>query len=162
MLVLMPSMPSKPSSPQSYYHSTLLPFLFDVSNYSPLFESQPNKRYGTMMQMLKYPFSVGSTQFPAAPSREHSTTSVDQLIIDPNYYAVPGGHTDFLSIVVGQRYGHKICSTRRLADMIVGRVFPPAPSTENGGTHLGLGPRHQYRRLASNKHLRNGWQWREA
>ncbi|KAL8643644.1 MAG: hypothetical protein Q9210_007604, partial [Variospora velana] len=34
-------------------------FLFDVSNYSPFFKSEPGKRYGTMMQMLQHPFSVG-------------------------------------------------------------------------------------------------------
>ncbi|KAF7508152.1 hypothetical protein GJ744_009593 [Endocarpon pusillum] len=39
-------------------------FLFDVSNHSPFVESQPSKRYGTMMQMLQYPFSVGSIHIP--------------------------------------------------------------------------------------------------
>lgn len=109
-------------------------FLFDVSNYSPFFESQPNKRYGTMMQMLQYPFSVGSIHIPATSSGEHPTTSDEQPVIDPKYYAGPGGHIDFLSIVAGQRFGHKICSTPPLADMIVERVFPPAPSGENGDT----------------------------
>ena len=109
-------------------------FLFDVSNYSPFFESQPNKRYGTMMQMLQYPFSVGSIHIPPTPSREHHTASDDQPVIDPKYYAGPGGHIDFLSMVAGQRFGHKICSTPPLADMIVGRVFPPASSSENGDT----------------------------
>ena len=109
-------------------------FVFDVSNYSPFFESQPNKRYGTMMQMLQYPFSVGSIHIPAAPRQGRPTTSDDQPVIDPKYYAGPGGQIDFLCTVAAQRFGHKICSTPPLADMIVRRVFPPAPSSENGDT----------------------------
>ncbi len=109
-------------------------FIFDVSNYNPFFESQPDKRYGTMMQILQYPFSVGSIHIPAAPSHAHPTTSDDQPVIDPRYYAGPGGHIDFLSMVAGQRFGHKICSTPPLANVIVRRVFPPAPSSEKGDT----------------------------
>lgn len=109
-------------------------FLFDVSNYSPFFRSQPNKRYGTMMQMLQYPFSVGSIHIPAASSSiGRPTTSDDMPIIDPRYYAGPGGHIDFLSMVAAQKFGHKICSTPPLADMIIERVFPPAPTTSKNG-----------------------------
>ena len=109
-------------------------FLFDVSNYSPFFKSQPNKRYGTMMQMLQYPFSVGSIHIPAAPSSPggRPTTSDDMPVIDPRYYAGPGGQVDFLSMAAAQKFGHKICSTLPFANMIVKRVFPPLV-TENGG-----------------------------
>jgi choline dehydrogenase-like flavoprotein len=110
-------------------------FLFDVSNYSPFFSSQPNKRYGTMMQMLQYPFSVGSIHIPASTSPGRPTTTDDMPIIDPKYYAGPGGHVDFLTMVAAQKFGHKICSTPPLANMIVERVFPPAPAGKNGDTH---------------------------
>lgn len=106
-------------------------FLFDVSNYSPFFKSEPNKRYGTMMQMLQYPFSVGSIHIPAASAPERPTTSDAMPVIDPKYYSGPGGHIDFLSMVGAQHFGHKICSTSPLADMIVKRVFPPAPTPES-------------------------------
>ena len=111
-------------------------FLFDVSNFSPFFQSQPGKRYGTMMQMLQYPFSVGSIHIPAIPASGRPTTSDDKPVIDPQYYAGPGGHVDFLSMVAAQKFGHKICATPPLADMIVQRVFPPAPAAggkTNGG-----------------------------
>ena len=104
-------------------------FLFDVSNYSPFFTSRPGKRYGTMMQMLQYPFSIGSIHIPPARSSGERTTSDDKPVIDPKYYAGPGGHVDFLSMVAAQKFGHKICSTRPLADMIVQRAFPPAPTS---------------------------------
>ena len=87
-------------------------FLFSVSNFSPFHRSQPEKRYGTMMQMLQYPFSVGS------------------IHIDPKFYIGPGGQIDFLSMVAAQKFGHKICSTSPLSDMIVKRVFPPMPTSE--------------------------------
>ena len=107
-------------------------FLFDVSNFSPFFKSQPGKRYGTMMQMLQYPFSVGSIHIPPAAASfsggRQSTTSDDKPVIDPRYYIGPGGHVDFLSMVAAQKFGHKICSTPPMADMIVKRVFPPAPT----------------------------------
>ncbi len=121
------------SSPET--RAGQIEFLFDVGNSSPFFKSQPNKRYGTLMQMLQYPFSVGSIHIPAAPSPGRPTISDDMPVIDPKYYDGSGGQVDFLSIVAAQKFGHNICSTPPLADMIVKRVFPPEPPTsKNGGT----------------------------
>jgi choline dehydrogenase-like flavoprotein len=109
-------------------------FLFEVSNYSPFYTSQPDKRYGTMMAMLQFPFSAGSIHIPPASFSGQPTTSDESPVIDPKFYAGPGGEIDFLSMVAAQKFGHKICSTPPLADMIVERVFPPAPMSTHAGT----------------------------
>ena len=106
-------------------------FLFEVSNYSAYFASEPGKRYGTMMQMLQHPFSVGSVHIPPSSTPENKpTTSNDKPIINPRYCEGAGGQVDLLTIAAAQHFGHKICSTKPLADIIVKRVFPPA--LENG------------------------------
>ncbi|KAL9628682.1 MAG: hypothetical protein Q9204_005736 [Flavoplaca sp. TL-2023a] len=102
-------------------------FLFDVSNYSPFFKSEPGKRYGTMMQMLQYPFSVGSIHIPASSSAERPTNSDDKPVINPRYYEGAGGEVDFLTMTAAQKFGHKICETLPLKNIIVKRVFPPLP-----------------------------------
>lgn len=99
-------------------------FVFDGGNYSPFFKSEPGKRYGTMMQMLQYPFSVGHIHIPPATSLEKPTTSDDTPVIDPHYYGGARGQVDFLVMVAAQAFGHRICSTAPLSNMIRGRVFP--------------------------------------
>ena len=116
-------------------------FLFEVSNYSSYFASQPGKKYGTMMQMLQYPFSVGNVHIPPSPSPEsRATNSDDDPVINPQFLAGAGGQVDWMTMTAAQRFGHKICSTSPLADIIVKRVFPPLPgdneelSTEDFGS----------------------------
>lgn len=105
-------------------------FNFDGSNYSPYFASLPGKRYATMMMMLQYPFSKGSIHIP--PMKDGKvTTSDDKPVIDPQYYAGPGGQLDFLMMVASQKLAHKICSTKPLSDIILSRVFPPPASAPN-------------------------------
>lgn len=104
-------------------------FVFDGGNYSPFFKSESGKRYGTMMQMLQYPFSVGCIHIPPAISVEKPTTSDDKPRIDPRYYGGAGGQVDFLTMVAAQAFGHRICSTAPLRNIIRGRVYP-APSTQ--------------------------------
>ena len=110
-------------------HTGQIEFLFDVSNYSLFFKSEPGKRYGTMMQMLQYPFSVGSIHIPPAKSDSQPTTSDDKPVIDPQYYSGPGGEVDFQVMAAAQRFGHKICSTSPLSNIVRSRVFP-APSKD--------------------------------
>jgi choline dehydrogenase-like flavoprotein len=112
---------------------------FDVSNYSPYFVSQPGKKYGTMLQMLQYPYSTGSIHIPPStnPSDPASkpTTAADKPIIDPKYYQGKGGQVDFDLIVQAQKFGHKIASTAPLKDIIIKRVFPAendVPKNGNG------------------------------
>ena len=122
------------------FSSTDLPtgqveFLFDVSNYSPFFQSSPGKRYGTMMQMLQYPFSVGSIHIPPTKtSSSPPSTSDDKPIIDPRYFGGPGGEVDFQVMAAAQRFGHKICSTPPLSSIIRERVFPAATKKDTTTT----------------------------
>ena len=97
---------------------------FDVSNYSPYYQSLPGKKYATMMQMLQYPFSKGSIHIPAMKDGK-PTTSDDKPVIDPKYYDGPGGQVDFRTMVAAQKYAYKICSTKPLSNVILSRVYPP-------------------------------------
>ena len=113
-------------------------FMFDVSNYSAYFASEPGKRYGTMMQMLQYPFSAGSVHIPAASAEGRATSSDDKPVINPRFCEGAGGQIDWLTMAAAQKFGHKICSTSPMADIIVKRVFPPLddgrdPTTEEFG-----------------------------
>jgi len=107
---------------------------FDVSNYSPYFESVPGKKYATMLQMLQYPFSKGSIHIPAMKDGKPSTME-NKPVIDPKYYQGPGGEVDFEMMVKSQEFADKICATKPLADVIVGRVYPPA-STQDEDTEF--------------------------
>lgn len=110
-------------------------WIFEVSNYNPFFTSEAGKSYGTMMQMLQYPFSVGSIHIPPSNALNGRTTNSDvKPVIDPCYYGGAGGQVDFLTMTAGLKFAHKICSTRPLADIIVKRVFPPAPADEDIAT----------------------------
>lgn len=105
-------------------------FNFDVSNYSPHFTSLPDKRYATMMTMLQYPFSKGSTHISAMTDGQ-VTTSNDKPVIDPQYYAGPGGQLDFLMMVASQKFADKVCTAKPLSDIILSRVFPSHDSAPN-------------------------------
>ena len=100
-------------------------WIFDVSNYQPLFKSVPGKKYATLFQMLQYPFSRGTVHIP--PMREGSgpTTSDDSPVIDPKVYEGPGGQVDFEIMVEALEYANKICATKPLAEIIQQRVYPP-------------------------------------
>ena len=120
---------SRFSSPEKHGQ---IEFLFDVSNFSPYFKSEPGKRYGTMMQMLQYPFSVGSVHIPPSSSPDSKpTTSNDKPVINPRCFEGAGGQVDFLTMAAAQKFGHRICETKPMAEMIVKRVFPPMPESED-------------------------------
>jgi GMC oxidoreductase len=103
-------------------------FNFDRSNYSPYFVGSPGKKYATMMQMLQYPFSVGSIHIPSSVTR---TTMHEKPIIDPKYYQGAGGKIDFMTMVEAQAFAHKITTTDPLSSIIVKRVFPPLPEEDD-------------------------------
>lgn len=102
-------------------------FIFDVSNYSSYFRGLPPKRYATMLTMLQYPFSKGSVHIPAMTDGQ-ATTSENKPVINPQYYAGPGGQLDFLMMVAAQKFADKICATKPLSNIILSRVFPPSAS----------------------------------
>ena len=109
-------------------------FNFDISNYNPYFQSLPGKKYATMLMMLQYPFSKGSIHIPAIKYGKPKITSNDHPTIDPKYYQGPGGSVDFQTMATSQKFAHKICRTKPLADIIVRRVFPPQEEGETEET----------------------------
>ena len=104
-------------------------FNFDVSNYSPYFKSVPGKKYATMLMMLQYPFTRGSIHIPTMRNGQ-KVNSDDKPVIDPRYYQDKGGQVDFEVMVKSQKFAHKICQTKPLADIIVSRVYPPKNESE--------------------------------
>ena len=103
-----------------------LEYIFDLGNWSQYFQSEPGKKYGTLLQMLQYPFSRGSTHIP--PRRDQSRRSIidDKPIIDPQYYLGPG-KIDQEVMAMGQRMAKNLSQTEPLAKVIQKQVFPPLP-----------------------------------
>lgn len=51
-------------------------YIFDLGNWSTFFKGEDGKQYGTMLQILQYPFSVGSIHIRlVAPERLRRRTS---------------------------------------------------------------------------------------
>lgn len=98
-------------------------FIFDGGNWSSSFKSTPGKKYGTMLQMLQYPFSKGSIHIPAKTGVE-PITARDKPVINPRYYEGDGS-IDFEIMKLGQEFGERICKTQPLADIVISRAFPP-------------------------------------
>lgn len=108
-------------------------YIFDLGNWSPFFNSEPGKKYATMLQMLQYPFSRGSIHIRARRDENDEVTIDDKPIIDPRYY-LERGQLDKKIMSLAQRFGDRICQTEPLAQIIKGRVFPQLPdnpSTED-------------------------------
>lgn len=104
-------------------------YLFDVGNWSPYFQSQPGKVYGTMLMMLQLPLSKGSihiptTTFPTPPSVDNKP------VINPKYFQGVGGETDFSIMSDAQNFADRICRTKPLSSIIRKRVFPPEPEAK--------------------------------
>ena len=106
--------------------------MFDVGNWSAFFQSEPGNKYGTMLQMLQYPFSRGSIHIP---SRSGGRTTVDDHpTIDPQIY-LGRGEIDRKVMTMGQRFGKRICETEPLSSMIRARTAPPDDDYEQFVVH---------------------------
>lgn len=107
-------------------------YIFDLGNWSPYFQPDASngKKYGTMLQILQYPFSRGSIHIrpsSAEPSKAPSSpNALDKPLIDPGYYAGPHGELDLEIMTHGARFVNSICGASPLSSIIRGRVFPPA------------------------------------
>ena len=127
-------------------------YIFDLGNWSPFFRPEPStgKKYGTMLQILQYPFSRGSTHIrplPSSPegqpgissadkSSQSGSAPTDKPIIDPQYYAGQQGRSDVEIMLHGQLFAEKICATDPLAGIIRGRAFPPPRSDDESNDGL--------------------------
>ncbi|KAL8691657.1 MAG: hypothetical protein Q9224_004125, partial [Gallowayella concinna] len=86
-------------------------FNFDLGNYSPVFTSEPGKRYATMLQILQYPFSNGSVHIPPIVEKKEIGRRInadDKPLIDPKYYQGGGGSIDLEMMASGQKFANKI------------------------------------------------------
>jgi choline dehydrogenase-like flavoprotein len=93
-------------------------FILDHSNYSPVYKSEPGKKYATMMQILQYPYSRGRIHIDPTAARQ------GKLIIDPKYYESEG-EIDFEVMVEAQKFGDRICKTAPMNSIVQKRVYPP-------------------------------------
>ncbi|OAA52935.1 Glucose-methanol-choline oxidoreductase [Cordyceps fumosorosea ARSEF 2679] len=100
-------------------------YIFDLGNWSPYFKGEAGKKYGTMLQILQYPFSVGSIHL--RPYRA-SSEGAKELHIDPGYYHGKHGQLDAEIMQKGTRFLRKIVETEPLANII---HRPVAPTTED-------------------------------
>jgi hypothetical protein len=101
-----------------------LEYIFDLGNWSQDFHSEPGKKYGTLLQMLQYPFSRGSIHIPPRRDNLCKSTIDDKPIIDPQYYLGPG-KIDQKVMALGQRMAQHISQTEPLAKIIKKQVYPP-------------------------------------
>ncbi|KAK4161078.1 putative GMC oxidoreductase [Cladorrhinum sp. PSN259] len=107
-------------------------FAFDLGRWNPSFAPDPatdKRRYGSMMQMLQYPFSRGSIHIRASDDGSKSTASVPP-VIDPQYYTGAHGELDFEIMMHGVKFAQKICSTKPLSNIVRGPVEPPASAVK--------------------------------
>lgn len=94
-------------------------YIFDLGNWSPMFSEEAGKKYGTLLQILQYPFSVGSIHVKSA-----SATDAPQ--IDPGYYRGKHGELDLQVMKDCLRFGRKITQTEPLASIVRGPASPAA------------------------------------
>lgn len=99
-------------------------YIFDLGNWNPYFQpdaSSSGKKYGTMLQILQYPFSRGSIHV-------QSSSPFEKPVIDPQYYQKGSGDLDLEIMVECARFAEKITQTLPLASIVRGRIVPPAPA----------------------------------
>ncbi|KAK5163116.1 uncharacterized protein LTR77_010900 [Saxophila tyrrhenica] len=106
-------------------------YIFDVGNWSTTMppekasqqEGRGKKAYATLLQILQYPFSLGSIHI--SPHHPHG-----KPIIDPQYYAGAQGPLDLEIQELCAQFGQKIVDTPPLRDFVQRRVWPPENLTE--------------------------------
>lgn len=103
-------------------------YIFDLGNWNPYFKSEPGKKYGTMLQILQYPFSVGSIHI--GTSGHHMDPH-----IDPDYYGGAHGALDAAVMRECARFLDRVIHTEPLAEIILAPAFPP-PGTIDDEANL--------------------------
>ncbi|EGX89036.1 choline dehydrogenase, putative [Cordyceps militaris CM01] len=99
-------------------------YIFDLGNWSPSFKGEAGKKYGTMLQILQYPFSVGSIHIRPDGSRDDDESPATELHIDPRYYHGEHGKLDVEVMQQAFHFLEKIVTTKPLANIIRCRVAP--------------------------------------
>ncbi|KAH8721811.1 hypothetical protein BGZ61DRAFT_492282 [Ilyonectria robusta] len=104
-------------------------YIFDLGNWSNFFKGEDGKKYGTMLQILQYPFSVGSIHI--SPATDHPTTAEDPPVIDPQYYGGAHGALDADVMKECARFLHKIVKTEPLSGIILAPASPSAATIDS-------------------------------
>jgi hypothetical protein len=99
-------------------------YIFDVGNWSGSFDPEPGKKYGTLLQILQYPFSRGSIHIN--PGKPHG-----KPVIDPQYYEGKHGEVDLEIQQLCARFGQNILNTKPLKDFVLKRAWPPEDVADN-------------------------------
>lgn len=101
-------------------------FFFDLGNWNPYFKPEPSsgKKYGTVLQILQFPFSRGNIHI-------RSASPLEKPVINPRYYGGSNGELDREIMVQCAKFADKITKTEPLAGMVRGRVSPPAEATSD-------------------------------
>lgn len=105
-------------------------YIFDLGNWNPYFSDLNGKKYGTLLQILQYPFSVGSIHVKPQ-AEEPNKTVADKPSIDPRYYEGAHGQLDFEVMKQSTRFAKKIISTAPLSDIIRGPSYPSASELDD-------------------------------
>lgn len=103
-------------------------YIFDLGNWSPHFQGEEGKQYGTMLEILQYPFTTGSIHI--RPSEEDQIAN-DTPVIDPDYYGGTHGALDKEVMKQGARFLDKIIHKKPLSDIIRGPAWPPSGTAES-------------------------------
>ncbi|KAJ6780057.1 hypothetical protein PWT90_01229 [Aphanocladium album] len=102
-------------------------YIFDLGNWSTSFKGEDGKKYGTMLQILQYPFSLGSVHIRPADQGDQDANVSERLDIDPGYYHGEHGNIDIQVMREATNFLQKLIATEPLADII---RCPAAPSAE--------------------------------
>ena len=106
-------------------------YIFDIGNWSPFLHPEPGKKYGTMLQILQYPFSVGSVHVSRSEAESTPPTSYVKPDIDPRFYSGAGGEIDFEVMRLGLAFGDEIANTAPLSGLIKKRASPKEAGDED-------------------------------
>ncbi|KAF4974536.1 hypothetical protein FZEAL_8560 [Fusarium zealandicum] len=104
-------------------------YIFDLGNWNPYFQGEDGKKYGTMLQILQYPFSVGSIH--TRPTGDHSTTAEKAPDIDPKYYRGTHGALDMEVMKACARFARNIAQTEPLSSIIRAPASPSAAAIDD-------------------------------
>ncbi|KAF3137855.1 hypothetical protein TWF703_004825 [Orbilia oligospora] len=107
-----------------------LEYVFDPNILFAVGNPDPLKKYGTVFQMLQYPFSTGHIHIQPPPIGVPLSSS-QHPVINPRYFE-GDGIVDMLTLAEGLKFADSIARQGPLNAAIVKREVPPepAPGTE--------------------------------
>lgn len=103
-------------------HLGQIEYIFDIGNWNPFFDGDDDKKYGTLLQILQYPFSIGSIH--VSPRRDDNDDKDGKPFINPQYYGGEHGAIDAEVMRECVRFAEGITKTAPLADIIRAPASP--------------------------------------